>query len=122
MSSTWCLLLLLLYFCPLGRMLEVKGQEQGYLQEALRSLNLPVGPDNKAQLQKNRTGVLITTLLQAVRCAERTGSSQDMCEKVTLTPVLKCFITKMSLSAKLSKGNNAFPEHTAGKMFVMAGM
>uniref|UniRef100_A0A3B4EUD2 Zinc transporter ZIP12 n=1 Tax=Pundamilia nyererei TaxID=303518 RepID=A0A3B4EUD2_9CICH len=93
MSSTWCLLLLLLYFCPLGRMLEVKGQEQGYLQEALRSLNLPVGPDNKAQLQKNRTSVLITTLLQAVRCTERTGSSQDMCEKC-LTPDIALSVLK----------------------------
>ncbi|XP_008296579.1 zinc transporter ZIP12 isoform X2 [Stegastes partitus] len=83
-SSALCLLLLLC-LCVLGRVLEVKGQNQAYLSEALRALNLPRGMEDKPQLQKNSTSVLITTLLQAVRCAERTGMSQDMCEKC-LTP------------------------------------
>lgn len=89
MSSTLCLLLLWL----LGRMLEVKGQEQGYLPEALRALNLPLGPDNKPQLQKNRTSVLIATLLRAVHCSELTSTSQDMCEKC-LTPDIALSVLK----------------------------
>ncbi|XP_040921962.1 zinc transporter ZIP12-like isoform X5 [Toxotes jaculatrix] len=79
------LLLLLLPLCLLGRVLEVRGQEWGYLQEALKALDLPLSMDDEPQLQKNKTGVLITTLLQAVHCAERTGSSQDICDKC-LTP------------------------------------
>lgn len=77
-------LLLLLLLC----LLEVKGQERGYLQEALRALDLPLGTDGEPQLQKNHTGFLITKLLRAVHCAERTGTSQDICDKVSPTPVL----------------------------------
>lgn len=70
------LLLLLL----LGQ-LEVRGQERGSLQEALGALNLPLATDEKPQLQKNHTGVLIAELLREVHCAERTGTSQDVCDK-----------------------------------------
>ncbi|XP_069552414.1 zinc transporter ZIP12-like [Brachyistius frenatus] len=82
-SSAPCLflLLLLLHFCLLVRVLEVKGQDRGYLPGALRALNLPLGTDEQPQLHRDRTGVLIGTLLRAVHCAERTGISQDMCEK-----------------------------------------
>lgn len=80
-SSASTLLLLLLSLCLLGRVLEVKGQEREYLQEALRALDLPLGT-NEPQLQKNHTGILITKLLRAVHCAERTGTSQDVCDKV----------------------------------------
>ncbi|XP_051267184.1 zinc transporter ZIP12-like isoform X1 [Dicentrarchus labrax] len=77
--------LLLLLLCLLGRVQEVKGQEQEYLQEALRALDLPLGTDNEPQLQKNHTGILIATLLRAVHCAERLGTSQDACDRC-LTP------------------------------------
>ncbi|XP_022067992.1 zinc transporter ZIP12 [Acanthochromis polyacanthus] len=83
-SSALCLLLLLC-LCVLGRVLEVEGQEQAYLSEALGALNLPLGMEDEPRLQRNRTNVLITTLLHAVHCAERTGMPQDMCEKC-LTP------------------------------------
>ncbi|XP_028289108.1 zinc transporter ZIP12-like isoform X2 [Parambassis ranga] len=82
--SALCLLLLL-YLCLMGRVLEVKGKDKEYLSETLQALHLPQGMDDKPQLEKNRTGVLIATLLHKVHCAERTGSSQDMCEKC-LTP------------------------------------
>lgn len=85
-------LLLLLPLCLLGRVLEVKGQEQGYMQEALTALDLPLDTDNKPQLQKNHTGILISKLLQAVHCAERTGISQDVCDKVR--PILLMFSYK----------------------------
>ncbi len=75
-SSAPTLLLLLLCLCLLGGVLEVKGQ---YLQEALSALDLP---GDEPRLQKNHTGVLITKLLQVVHCAERTGTSQDICGKV----------------------------------------
>uniref|UniRef100_A0A3P8T9K0 Zinc transporter ZIP12 n=1 Tax=Amphiprion percula TaxID=161767 RepID=A0A3P8T9K0_AMPPE len=84
-SSALCLLLLLLCLCVLGRVLKVEGQEQAYLSEALGALNLPLGMEDEPRLQRNRTNVLISTLLHAVHCAERTGMSQDMCEKC-LTP------------------------------------
>ncbi|KAM9337346.1 zinc transporter ZIP12-like [Symphorus nematophorus] len=77
--------LLLLRLCLLGRWVEVRGQERGYLQEALRALDLPQGTDDEPQLQKNHTSILIARLLQAVHCAERTGTSQDICDKC-LTP------------------------------------
>ncbi|KAK2859584.1 hypothetical protein Q5P01_004204 [Channa striata] len=77
--------LLLMLICVLGTVLEVRGQEKGYLQEALKALNLPLGAEEGPQLQKNQIGVLITTLLQAVHCAEQTGTSQDICDRC-LTP------------------------------------
>ncbi|XP_041824859.1 zinc transporter ZIP12-like [Melanotaenia boesemani] len=83
--STAPCLLPLLHFCLLGRVLGGKRQSQGYLPETLRALDLPLGSDDEPQLQKNKTGVLITKLLWAVQCTERTGISQDMCEKC-LTP------------------------------------
>ncbi|XP_029313283.1 zinc transporter ZIP12-like isoform X1 [Cottoperca gobio] len=70
---------LLLFLC----LLEVRGQK--YLQETLRALDLPLDTDKEPQLQKNHTGILIAKLLQEVHCAERTGSSQDVCSKC-LTP------------------------------------
>uniref|UniRef100_A0A671VQ35 Zinc transporter ZIP12 n=1 Tax=Sparus aurata TaxID=8175 RepID=A0A671VQ35_SPAAU len=84
-SSAPTLLLLLLRVCLLGRVLEVKGQEQGYLQEVLRALDLPLRTDEEPQLQKNNTGILIGKLLRAVQCAERTATSQGICDKC-LTP------------------------------------
>lgn len=72
--------LLLLRLCLL--VLEVKGQEQGNLQEALSALDLPPSTEGEPWLLKNHTGLLITKLLQAVHCAERTGTSQDICGKV----------------------------------------
>ncbi|XP_047424806.1 zinc transporter ZIP12-like [Mugil cephalus] len=82
-SSALCLLLL--HLCLLWTVLEVKGQNQGFLPEVLKVLDLPLGKHDEPRLQKNRTSVLIATLLRAVNCAEQTGSSQDMCEKC-LTP------------------------------------
>ncbi|XP_042255602.1 zinc transporter ZIP12-like [Thunnus maccoyii] len=79
------LLLLLLLLCLLGSVLEVKGQEWGHLQEAQRALNLPLSTDDEPRFQKNHTGILITTLLRAVHCAEQTGNTQDVCDKC-LTP------------------------------------
>uniref|UniRef100_A0A3B5LTB0 Zinc transporter ZIP12 n=1 Tax=Xiphophorus couchianus TaxID=32473 RepID=A0A3B5LTB0_9TELE len=83
-SSAPCLVLLL-HLCELGRVTGGKAQDQQYLQETLRTLGLPLGSDEKPTLQKNKTGLLITKLLQDVHCAERTGITQDMCEKC-LTP------------------------------------
>lgn len=71
---------LLLLFC-LGTLLCVRGQ-RGYLKEALRALDLPLGTEEEPRLHKNDTGVLITTLLQAVQCGEWTGTTQDTCNKV----------------------------------------
>lgn len=65
----------------------MRGQELGHLQEAQRALDLPLGTDNEPRFQKNHTGILITTLLRAVHCEERTGISQDICGKVRSLPV-----------------------------------
>lgn len=75
--------LLLLLLNLLTDVLEVKGQERGFLQEALRALDLPLDTDGEPHFLKNHAGVLITRLLVAVHCAERTGASQDACEKVS---------------------------------------
>ncbi|XP_042366551.1 zinc transporter ZIP12-like [Plectropomus leopardus] len=81
-SGAPTLLLLLLVRC----LLEVRGQERGYLQEALRALDLPLGTnDDVPKLNKNHTGVLIAKLLRVVHCAERIGTSEDVCNKC-LTP------------------------------------
>lgn len=85
-SSASSLLLLHLYL--LGRALEVKGQERGYLQEALGALDLPLGADTQPQLHKSNIGVLLAALLQAVCCPERTGASEDVCDRVRSAPVL----------------------------------
>ncbi|KAM9839256.1 zinc transporter ZIP12-like [Aulostomus maculatus] len=76
---------LFLLLCLLGRVLEVKGQEQGHLQEARTALDLPSDAGDEPYFQKDHVGILISSLLQAVHCAERTGTSQDVCEKC-LTP------------------------------------
>lgn len=83
--STAPCLVLLLHLFVLERVLESNAQDQDYLQEALRTLNLPLGSDDKFRLQKNRTSDLITQLLRNVHCAERTGMTQNMCEKVRST-------------------------------------
>ncbi|TKS87643.1 Zinc transporter ZIP12 LIV-1 subfamily of ZIP zinc transporter 8 [Collichthys lucidus] len=103
-SSASTLLLLLLSLCLLGRVLEVKGQEREYLQEALRALNLPLGTNNEPQLQKNHTGILITKLLRAVHCAERTGTSQDVCDKC-LTPDVAFSVLEHDGKAYLTEGD-----------------
>ncbi|XP_076617704.1 zinc transporter ZIP12-like [Chaetodon auriga] len=95
-------LLLLLCLCLLARVLEVKGQEPGYLQEALRALDLPLGTNGQPQLQKNHTGILITKLLQAVHCAERTGTSQDVCDKC-LTPDVALSVLEDDVKAYLTE-------------------
>ncbi|TMS08985.1 zinc transporter ZIP12 isoform X1 [Larimichthys crocea] len=102
-SSASTLLLLLLSLCLLGRVLEVKGQEREYLQEALRALDLPLGT-NEPQLQKNHTGILITKLLRAVHCAERTGTSQDVCDKC-LTPDVAFSVLEHDGKAYLTEGD-----------------
>lgn len=79
-------ILLLLLLC----LLKVNAQEGGYLQRALVALDLPLETDPEPRLLKNNTGVLITKVLQAVHCAQRTGTSQDICDQVR--PEL--FITK----------------------------
>ncbi|XP_029135837.1 zinc transporter ZIP12 isoform X1 [Labrus bergylta] len=80
-------LLLLLPLWLLENVHEVAGQERGYMQEALRALNLPLGADDKPQLLRNHTSILITELLRAVNCAEQTGTSQDFCDKCLTTDV-----------------------------------
>ncbi|XP_056155202.1 zinc transporter ZIP12-like [Lampris incognitus] len=77
--------LLWLHLCLLGKVLEVKGQERSHLQEVLRALSLRSEADPQLQLPKNQTGDLLTALLQAVRCVERTGTSQGVCDRC-LTP------------------------------------
>ncbi|KAM6900558.1 zinc transporter ZIP12-like [Xenentodon cancila] len=84
---TRALCLLLLHFSVLG-VLDGKGQDQGYLTESLRALDLSLGNEDEPKLQKNRTSVLITKLFEIVHCAERTGVSQDMCEKCLTSDVV----------------------------------
>lgn len=72
----------LLLLSLLGRVLEVKGQEQGRLQEVRRALDLTPDTEDEPHLQKSHIGILITRLLVAVHCAEQTGTSQDVCDKV----------------------------------------
>uniref|UniRef100_A0A1A8J0Y5 Zinc transporter ZIP12 n=2 Tax=Nothobranchius kuhntae TaxID=321403 RepID=A0A1A8J0Y5_NOTKU len=79
--STAPCLVLLLHLC----MLEGEAQDQEYLQEALRTLDLSLGRADKLGLQRNQTGLLINKLLRDVHCAERTGMTQNMCKKC-LTP------------------------------------
>ncbi|XP_046879431.1 zinc transporter ZIP12-like isoform X1 [Hypomesus transpacificus] len=78
-------LLLHLTVLGTGRLMEVQtqgmGQEHGYLQDSLRVLSLPPGPGSQLQLHRNQTGVLLSTLLQTVRCPERISGSQELCEK-----------------------------------------
>lgn len=62
-------------------LLEAKGHKLGYMQQALMALKLPLETE-EPQLQKNHTGILIAKILQVVHCAERTGTSQDNCDKV----------------------------------------
>lgn len=84
--------LLLLLLCSL----EVNAQEGGYLQRALAALDLPSETDPEPRLLKNYTGVLIARTLQAVHCAQRTGTSQDDCEQVRPVPlILKLKITTL---------------------------
>lgn len=83
--------ILLLLLC----LLKVNAQEGGYLQRALVALDLPLETDPEPRLLKNDTSVLITKILQAVHCAQRTGTSQDICDQVR--PVL--FIEKTNLTS-----------------------
>uniref|UniRef100_UPI0037E8AA80 zinc transporter ZIP12-like isoform X1 n=2 Tax=Semicossyphus pulcher TaxID=241346 RepID=UPI0037E8AA80 len=95
-------LLLLLPLFLLGNVLEVAGQERGYMQEALRALNLPLGTNDEPQLLKNHTSILITKLLKAVHCAEQTGTSQDLCDKC-LTPDVALSVLEDDQKAYLTK-------------------
>ncbi|XP_026148304.1 zinc transporter ZIP12-like isoform X2 [Mastacembelus armatus] len=94
--------LFLLLLCLLETILDGKHQEGGYLQEALRALDLPLGTEEEPQLKKNQTGVLITTLLQAVDCVKRTGTSQDICDKC-LTPDIALSVLKDDEKAELTE-------------------
>lgn len=76
-SAASCLLLLL--FSPLGAQ---TSKDQGNLSALLKGLDLSTG--DKPQLQ-NTTSVLISKVLQAVECAERTGMTQNTCKKVKPT-------------------------------------
>ena len=73
--------LMLLHFGLLGMAPGVKGQEEvGYLQPALRALGFP---DAQPRLYKNQTSALLSVILKAVRCPERTGTTQELCDKVS---------------------------------------
>ncbi|XP_054621836.1 zinc transporter ZIP12-like isoform X1 [Dunckerocampus dactyliophorus] len=72
---------LLLIICLLGRVRVDTGQDQDHLQEVLRALDLPLGADEESRLQKTHVSLLLTTLLLAVDCEERTGASQEVCDK-----------------------------------------
>ncbi|XP_061660902.1 zinc transporter ZIP12-like isoform X2 [Syngnathoides biaculeatus] len=67
---------LLLLTCLPGR-----DQAESNLKEVLRVLDLPFSPDEEAHLQKNHIGVLISAILVAVNCPEKTGGSQEVCDK-----------------------------------------
>ncbi|XP_061521723.1 zinc transporter ZIP12-like isoform X2 [Phycodurus eques] len=67
---------LLLLMCLLGRV-----QAESNLKEVLRVLDLPFDPDEEAHLQKNHIGVLVSAILLAVNCPEKTGASQEVCDK-----------------------------------------
>ncbi|XP_034003889.1 zinc transporter ZIP12-like isoform X1 [Trematomus bernacchii] len=88
---------LLLLIC----LLDVRGQK--YLHDTLRALDLPLGVDEEPQLQKNHIGILITKLLQEVHCAERIGSSQDVCSKC-LTPDVALSVLEDDGKAYLTEG------------------
>lgn len=86
-------MLLLLNLGLLGMVVEVQGQEGGYLQEALQVLAPPLGTQSQVQLQRNQTGLLLSTLLHVVRCAERIGGSQELCDRVRPGTFYKTIIT-----------------------------
>lgn len=82
-SAPTLLLLLLLLLLSLGGVLEVGAVERSSMREALAALDLPLEEDKEPQLERNRTAVLISSLLRAVHCAEQTEAmSQDACEEV----------------------------------------
>ncbi|XP_008306512.1 zinc transporter ZIP12 isoform X1 [Cynoglossus semilaevis] len=96
---------LLLFLMPLllmGRLLEGRGQEWGYLQEALKALDPSLGTEDSSQLQKDKTGLLIAKLLNTVHCSERPGASEDMCEK--------CLTPDVALSVLEDHGNDYLNE------------
>ncbi|CAB1349514.1 unnamed protein product [Coregonus sp. 'balchen'] len=94
--------LLLLPLCLLGRIVEgqapEQGKEGGYLQEAIRALQL----GSQTQLQRDQTGVLLSTVLQAVHCAERIGGSQELCDRC-LTPDLVLSVLEDDRKAYLTE-------------------
>ncbi|XP_029517339.2 zinc transporter ZIP12 [Oncorhynchus nerka] len=94
--------LLLLPLCLLGRIVEgqapEQGKERGYLQEAIRALQL----GSQTQLQRDQTGFLLSTVLQAVHCAERIEGSQELCDKC-LTPDLVLSVLEDDRKAYLTE-------------------
>ncbi|XP_014036221.1 zinc transporter ZIP12 isoform X2 [Salmo salar] len=94
--------LLLLPLCLLGRIVEgqapEQGKERGYLQEAIRALQL----GSQTQLQRDQTGFLLSTVLQAVHCAERIGGSQELCDRC-LTPDLVLSVLEDDRKAYLTE-------------------
>nr|XP_057915906.1 zinc transporter ZIP12-like isoform X2 [Doryrhamphus excisus] len=72
---------LLLIICLLGTVRVDTGQDQDHLQEVLRALDLPLAADEESRLPKTQISFLLATLLLAVDCQERTGASQDVCDK-----------------------------------------
>ncbi|XP_061121812.1 zinc transporter ZIP12-like isoform X3 [Syngnathus typhle] len=67
---------LLLLMCLPGRV-----RAESYLQDVLRVLDLPLSQDEETRLQKNHVGILVSAILLAVDCPERTGASLDVCDK-----------------------------------------
>ncbi|XP_051909845.1 zinc transporter ZIP12-like isoform X2 [Hippocampus zosterae] len=67
---------LLLLMCLPGRT-----HAESNLQNVLRVLDLPFDQDEEAHLQKNHVGILVSAILLAVNCPERTGTSLEVCDK-----------------------------------------
>ncbi|XP_037136135.1 zinc transporter ZIP12-like [Syngnathus acus] len=67
---------LLLLMCLPGRV-----RAESYLQDVLRVLDLPLSQGEETRLQKNHVGILVSAILLAVDCPERTGASLDVCDK-----------------------------------------
>ena len=81
---------LLLVVCLLGTAPGVKGEERGYLQEALGTLGLSDHVEGPPRLQKAQLGVLSSRALRAVHCGELIGGTQDGCDQVLITAWSRC--------------------------------
>ncbi|XP_077410472.1 zinc transporter ZIP12-like [Vanacampus margaritifer] len=67
---------LLLLMCLLGPV-----RAESDLQDVLKVLDLPFSRDEEPRLQKNHVGILVSAVLLAVNCPERTGASLEVCDK-----------------------------------------
>ncbi|XP_019748826.1 zinc transporter ZIP12 isoform X2 [Hippocampus comes] len=70
-----------LHFLLLLMCLPARAHAESNLQDVLRVLDLPFDQDEEAHLQKNHVGILVSAILLAVNCPERTGTSLTVCEK-----------------------------------------